>query len=464
MKIYKVNIKHSIYIIAAILLYYLVSDPNDLNLWLLYLILSTLIIVDVAIISYKKDNIVSFNNIANLFSASIFIIRPIQLYFERFDLSNFILLNINNKINRSIQLLEFPIAQAGLIGLLGIYALNIFFLSQKSIQIDIGNYPKWYKYRKLSKGQKLGITLFIITSFGSAIIYLLKSYINANSIHIYDMLWIFLFSIITIYIICFYHRATFLTSVLLIISIAITSLTARRQFIVNFLLCYIIPIYYVGENKKRRIRGMVLVSIILIIIVSAYGRIRAISQGLIGYSYSRALLSEFSMYEMLLVTLKQFNENKINYFWGYNYLTIFTLPISSLKVEHFDHMLTRIVFSGILGGGNPISIFGSLFLNFSYMGVMIGSLFLGWTFTKVQNKLALRIKRSYDGIGYYALFSTFVYDIIRVGNIGREIWMLVVQGAVFFIAFKILDYFSIKRGNKNLGAVNRPGFIGDRNL
>lgn len=111
---------------------------------------------------------------------------------------------------------------------------------------------------------------------------------------------------------------------------------------------------------------------------------------------------------------------KISLFYGYNFLTVITTVIPGIKIAQFDHELTRIVFNGLFNGGIPVTIFGSLYFNFSYLGVVVGSFILGSVFRYMRNKCTKKI--SVKGIMYYSIFTTFAYDIIRVGDVGREMW------------------------------------------
>ena len=151
-------------------------------------------------------------------------------------------------------------------------------------------------------------------------------------------------------------------------------------------------------------------------------------------SFFEGILGEFCMFDMLLVSLRYFKQFQPGLFCGYNYLSIFTVPIPWISIDPFDHRLTDIVYLGRFHGGIPTSLFGSLFFNFSFVGVCLGSLLVGSLFMKIQKRLS--VLNDYNSIGYYSIVSTFVYDLVRVGDFGRETWSLI----TFLLVYIVFSY------------------------
>ncbi len=437
MKVQLQTVIQSFLIAFCALLFMAVNNDNSLTLAIIYLIVSFLIILNSILRFYRTKNLLSFVCIADIFVGCIFILRPIQLFLLKDIQSDFLLLNVSNYVNGSTNLADLPVAKAGFIGLLGIFGLNFFVPYQKIIKVEKHNKQSWYMKDSLSLNQRSTLVAFMAISLVSAAIFFTKVKLNYG-IHIYDMLWIFLFSCICIYYISNVHKMTATVYFILACAIVISSLTTSRQYIVNLLLCVIIPLYFVGKSTKKTSLRVILLSIILLIIVLIFVKIRVNGQTILGVSYKSSIMDEFSMYEMLLLSLNYFKDHNIGLLYGYNYLTIFTMVIPGVNIEHFDHMLTRLVFSGTLGGGNPVSLFGSLYFNFSYFGVLAGSLLFARLLYIIQNKLSTRLAQSYDAIGYYTIFNTFVYDIIRVGDLGRELWTFLTLLFVFIIFNRIM--------------------------
>jgi hypothetical protein len=154
------------------------------------------------------------------------------------------------------------------------------------------------------------------------------------------------------------------------------------------------------------------------------------------------------MFDMLLIALDYVKVHGIGLFWGYNYLCLFTYPIPGITIQPFDHFFTGLIYQGRMHGGIPTSIFGSLFLNFSFIGLGIGSLLLGILLSWIQKKLS--VIRDYHSIGYYSIVATFVYDIVRVGDIGREAWSLF----IFLLVYYVFSYI-IKRIAPEYGQIQK---------
>lgn len=256
------------------------------------------------------------------------------------------------------------------------------------------------------------------------------------SIHIYNMVWIFIFSSLLLYLIPRKKDADIYSYSIIGLSVALLSLTGRRQYIVNQLICYMLPLYFTGEKRKKTYALLAIFLIVTLIIVKFYARLRGGSHE---SDFLISVLNEFSMFDMLLVTDIDFSINGLGLFWGKNYLNIFTIPIPKLNIQPFDHMATGIVFNNLFHGAIPTSLFGSLYFNFSYIGTCLGAFLLGKVMLKALEKFSSDI--SYESIGYYSIFATFIYDIIRVGDIGRELWtymtFLIVYSCFIYVMRKV---------------------------
>ena len=419
-------------IALAVFSYVCFGHKNSIGFSLLFSFLSGAVIFRSVKKSYEVSSLITFFNIANLFAAFIFIVRPIYFLIQDEFLS-YPARIYYNVTGFYLGYADLPWAKASLIGMLGIAFLNIPLLYTKK-RLDLKILSAQKSSYKFTKKQLLMLSLFTVMAFALGLVFVLKKNIGI-SVHIYDLVWIFLFSSMLLYIISRKRRANIFLYFIIACAILFLSLSGRRQYIVNLLLCYIIPIYFVGKNRKKTYALLALFVLLTFVVVRVYAGIRGSTQSNLFYG----VISEFSMYDMLMVTDFHFDLNNIGLFWGYNYLDIFTIPIPKLHVRPFDHMATGIVFNGFFHGAIPTSIFGSLYFNFSYIGVCLGSFILGSVLLKAQKFLSSDI--SYESIGYYSIFATFVYDIIRVGDIGREFWscmtLIIVYSFFMFFMRKI---------------------------
>lgn len=180
-------------------------------------------------------------------------------------------------------------------------------------------------------------------------------------------------------------------------------------------------------------------ALVAAVVILVFGNVRrGVGAVLIQESLFEGFLGEFCMFDMLLVSLKYCKDNAVGLFWGFNYLSIFTVPIPGVDIQQFDHMFTGILFKERFRGGIPTSLFGSLYFNFSYIGVCLGTVLFGTLLSFIQRKLQLL--SNYASIGYYSIFATFVYDLIRVGDIGREAWSLI----TFLLIYVVFQFFMNK--------------------
>ena len=426
--------------VVCVLTYIIYPVDDSMLLFTIYTTVTALVVINVLITSYKNGLLIGFFSIANAFIALIFVARPIFLLLSE-SIEQYGNFRRYFLYYGYLSYVEMPWAQAALIGTIGTICLNIPFLyyrnQGKLAFADQLEYPDKISF---DRNTTLGLFFFLVVGFASASLYGIKV-LRSSSLHIYDLIWIFVFSCVFIYTITRRRKAGLYIYIIIALSMFLLSFRGRRQYAVNMLLCYICALYFAGKNRKRTLFRVGIMIIVAFIVVFVYGNVRRTLRGAsIQESFFNGIIGEFTMFDMLLVCLKYKTTKELGLFWGYNYLSIFTIPIPGISVQAFDHRLTEIVFQGRFNGGIPTSIFGSLFFNFSYIGVFLGSAILGKTLAKLQQKLA-NIK-DYDSIGYYCIFSTFVYDIVRVGDIGRETWSLISFLIVYYIFSSVMRQFN----------------------
>lgn len=422
--------------ICCIVLYIAFSNENSLVFFCLFSAITLIIILDVLVSSYKDGCLIGFFSIANIFVFLIFVVRPIQILFSG-NVNQFSVINRYSQYYGFLNMNDLPWAKAALIGLLGVVCLNIpFFSSENRHKFTVNVSADFRENYVFDKNQKTGIVLFSVLATFSAGLYLFKI-LRTNSLHIYDLFWVFLFSSIFVYVISRKRKVDIWIYIVIGLSIFLLSFRGRRQYAVNMLLCYICPLYFSGKNRKKTFMKVFIMFVAVFVVVFIFGNVRRNLRGaVLQDSFFEGILGEFSMFDMLLVSLKFVKEQNIGLFFGYNYLSIFTVPIPGVNIQPFDHRFTELIYLGRFHGGIPSSLFGSLFLNFSYVGVCVGSLLVGMLLSKIQRKLSQL--SNYYSIGYYSIVTTFVYDLIRVGDFGRETWSLITFLLVYFVFSAIM--------------------------
>ena len=415
----------------CVVLFYAHPIENSLVYFSLFSLVTAIIIIDVLITSYREGCLIGFFSIANMFIGLMFIVRPLQLLISG-NINQFGVIYRYSLYHGYVTVADLPWAKAALIGLIGTAFLNIpFFSSDRRNQFSLHNTAAYVEHYKFSTNQLMAIFVFTLVASLSAGIYALKV-VRSTSLHIYDLIWVFLFSCIFIYIIARKRTAGLFIYAVIGISILLLSFRGRRQYAVNMLLCYVCPLYFAGKDRKRTFIRVGLMLVAILAVVFIFGNVRRALRGaVLQDSFFEGILGEFSMFDMLLISLKYVKERGMGLFWGYNYLSIFTVPIPGITIQPFDHRFTEIIYLGRFHGGIPSSLFGSLFLNFSYLGVCLGALLFGSLLTRIQKKLSSI--NDYYSIGYYSIVATFVYDIVRVGDIGRETWSSLTFLLVYYV-------------------------------
>lgn len=416
--------------ICCVVFYIVFPNDNSLIYFSVFSAITLVVVLDVLITSYKEGCLIGFFSIANIFIFLIFIARPIQILLSG-NVNNFAVIGRYSQYYGYLYTNDLPWAKAALIGLMGVVCLNIpFFSSESRHRFSINNSTAYNDDYIFNKNQKNGLGLFILLASLSAGIYLFKV-LRTSSLHIYDLFWVFLFSSIFVYVISRKRKVDIWIYIIIGLSIFLLSFRGRRQYAVNMLLCYICPLYFSGKNRKKTFLKVLFMLVAVLVVVFIFGNVRRNLRGaVLQDSFFEGILGEFSMFDMLLIALKYMKDYSMDFFYGYNYLSIFTIPISGSLIKPFDHYFTEIIYQGRFHGGIPSSLFGSLYLNFSYVGVCFGSYLVGKLLSIIQKKLS-KIN-DYFSIGYYSIVTTFVYDIVRVGDFGRETWSLITFLLVYF--------------------------------
>lgn len=386
----------------------------------------------------RNGNILTSISVANFFLLCVFGLRAMQIIYLYPFIDDIYVLSMYQRIFGNINKYDLPFDEASAIGFFGTVFLNIAYFRSKSYPKK--DYNQIYKEKnnkvnKISYKQMIGIFLCLIPAFFSMLSFIIKANISRYSISLIDVAWLYIFSALIIFIIYKNRNANIYVYILIGLSIFILSLVAKRQYIVNLLICYIVPVYYFRRNNRDVLR-ILLMGLSIILVVLFYGQIRAEMISATYNSPLNQLLNEFCMYDMLVISIKKLEGINYGLFYGYNFLTIFTTPISGKLITQFDHKLTEIVFNGLFNGGIPVTILGSLYFNFSFIGVLAGSFMLGKLFAFFE-KLFLSSRNS-NGIMYYTMLITFAYDIVRVGDIGREMWTFFIAIFVCYVFCKIV--------------------------
>lgn len=432
---------------------------NEYNFIMYVVFLSVLILMSI-FISYKNKDLLEPITVMNIFIFFIFVARPLQVYYGDVisnDKHVFQLFNLMYGLDSG----SLPFSKAieiGLVGTLGLYLGYYTFKRTNKVEESLITQKFKKNEVEINKGilkKNIHWIYFIFfIAFLQIVIFFLRfdfSNLVKNSgdfssagieIGTLSILWVHLGTVCLIFLFILRGKLSKREWLIVLLYVVLLSSIGKRTYIVNILLSLTVLMYYLQFKRKINVKFL-FICIFTVIVVIFYGTIRSNSIGReISNSFLGSLLDEFSMFDMLIVSLYYSDQFNIITYNGYSFLKIFTGFIPSSLYEsplvYFDQMHTEYIFQNIYEGSIPVSFFGSMYFNFSLMGTFLGSIILGVFISVVYNKL--NSFKSIYSIGIYALFTTFLYDIIRVGDIGREFWTFVVYMFVFlFVGFFISD-------------------------
>ena len=407
--------------------------------------LSSLLLVLSISDSYKKGHLFDPITIFNIFYLFIFILRPISIIFGSvISDDNHVFMIYRNlygvnyfTINQHLLALG-----VGLIGQISTYTGYYFYFKNKKVKEKIKGNSSISRMSITDKRVNtyfLYFTLILILVFmftyGRNDIFGFLTMQNKPDFGTINIIWVQIGTVAVFISVYLHNKVKSFTLLVIFVMLITMSAIGQRAYAVNLLLGVIVILYY--QNYKKISPQLFLYMSLIFFIVLLFGNLRSSN---IGRSVNdvviRQVLDEFSMYDMLLVTVNHNDSfGGFNYF-GYNYLAIFNSffprSIWPFWVSQFDHQHTANIFKGLYGGAVPTSIFGSLYLNFSFIGLVLVSSFFGYFLKKVRSmfsKKALNTNR----IILYAMIITLIYDIVRVGDFGREIWTYMVYLGVYYI-------------------------------
>lgn len=419
------------------------NTSNDLFTCSTMLVITLIFIIISLFHANKQSDMFQPITIINIILLFIFVLRPIQLLIAT-DIQSFNFFRYYSLVYGGNTLVDLPFDLALVLGTIGTASINTGYwcVRKKNRNSKITDKPYI-----ISLNDKIRINFWINCFIAFALIiwayFIYKSLGKAsNSVFTTkDILWMYIFCVVVLLQQIIDRRFGTKIIAILILSIISFSLLGTRQHIVNLLLCTFIPYVYM-RKKSINMRTLIL-GFLIVFVVLWYGSMRSGIDLTIGNSFER-FLGEFSMYDALVLAIKHKETFGDPYYFGYNYLCFLNYIIPGINIEFFDYMHTRILFNGAIGGGTPTSLVGSLYLNYSYIGVILGCILFGVFVSKRYNKYARM--RTNISLAYYSIFLTFVYDVLRVGDIGREL----VNYLILLGCFKIAMIFVKKKeSNKN---------------
>lgn len=421
-----------------------------LNVPLLTSILISLILFFISagiLLSYFRKKILNPMTLINIFIFFTFVFRPIMLLTTNaFYADDHVFKIYNNLHGLSYSDLQFN--KVLLIGMLGEISLFVgYYILGKNNNKNRYSYQNKNYYNKKALFivniillLSLLLMIYFVVSFGFSNLINSVGIRTTEGIKVRttDILWIYIGTISLYMRILLKNKFDNISKLITIIFLIVMSVS-QRLYAVNLLLGIVIINYYYLSNKQIDINFIgIFVSILIVVII--YGNIRANLLGRDkGDLFISKISSEFSMFDMLLVSFdyeKKYGNFSYN---GFNFLSIFDLFLSiinsTLRIANFDKAHTNLIFNERYGGAVPTSLIGSLYLNFSYIGLIIGLIILGKIISKVDNK---KYNRDFFGIINYILLNFFFFDLIRVGDIGREFWTLVKYFLIYYLIIFIL--------------------------
>lgn len=394
--------------------------------------------------SYKEKNLLEPIMIFNIFFCFIFILRPLNIFLANVIETDYHVFNVYCNIYGVYKFLPSDFSTALLIGLFGQISIYYGYYSYRFSRIRKKHIDTVFVQKKLSSNIFIN-RLFIFLTIMLMLFFVLRfsnfrfvSFLTMSSnidFSTLDIIWIHIGTVSILVSIILTKKIGLLKMLLILIMLVLMSSIGQRAYAVNLLLTVIILNYYYIYKRRINIK-IVILFVVIIISVLIFGTIRSANIGrIVSGNVFQRILDEFSMFDMLLVSI---NHSRLfgsfNYI-GYNYLAIFNgfFPESiwPFWVNHFDHLHTSNLFLGYYGGAVPTSMFGSLFLNFSIFGVVTVSVLMGVFFKKISYYMLEN--PSLESLVVYSLFATFIYDLVRVGDFSRELWTFMVYLGVFYI-------------------------------
>lgn len=388
----------------------------------------------------------------NIFYVFIFILRPISIiYGSVLSTDNHVFYIYNNLYGDNI--FSEDILTAQLVGFLGQIATYIGYYAFKRQRVTNSHVDILSDVKK--KHLNVRVNNYFIAF--SMILLMLFTYIYGRhniqdflfskskiSYGTINILWVHIGSVTCLVSIFLNKRINLYNGILIVIMLVLLVGIGQRAYAVNLLLGIVIVLYYI---KYRRINLKILLLLMLTVaMVLILGNIRNESIGReVSSSIVRRVIDEFSMFDMLVVSInyvKRYGDFGYN---GFNYLSVFNGFLSKdvwpFWVNQFDHQHTRNIFHGAYSGAVPTSIFGSLYLNFGLVFMPAFALIFGWILGYFRDYFS-KTKLSSSSIITYGLFASLIYDLVRVGDIGREIWSFLVYLGVFLIMKVIHNLFA----------------------
>jgi len=384
------------------------------------LALSVLLIIHGSKDAIKANGIFQPIVICNIFAAGFFVLRPIQLLITQ-NLSEFSYFKYYFMLYGNRIISELPFSEASLIGVIGIWVTNVcyYYIAGRNRGCTQKQFKQVLEYR-----QRVNEMCYAYIAVAS-LIWLLFLY-NAIILHgtatIIHILWVYILTVVLSVHILNNGKLTKLSVICFVISCVSLAFLGNRQIIISLLLCVFATYVTIKENtnvKMQKILKIVaVVGIAAAVLVAWYASFKQEADLEIG-GVADEVIGEFGMYDMLVLSLDHKIRCSDPFLYGYNYLCLFNWLIPGVDIDFFDFRLVQIVYEGFLGGGIPISIFGSFYYNFGYIGLVIGSALFGLLMASVYFR---NLKKSTaEAFLHNIIFLTFIYDVTRVGDIGREL-------------------------------------------
>lgn len=386
--------------------------------------------------AWKHNDVFQPITIINIMLFFIFVLRPIQiLLMESLKQASYFRYYFLLYGEHSIS--ELPFAEALLIGLMGIIGVNSgYLITRQKTKFNKLKVSSYKLNERRIKNAKEWINVYVCFATLILMFYIYKSFSGGNQVTFstIDILWIYIFCVSVLLEQIIKEKISFKIWMILLVSILAFSVLGNRQHIINLLLCVFIPYSYM--NKKSINKKTIFLGITMVFVIVWYGSLRRGNEFTIN-TMLEYFLGEFSMFDMLVLGLDHKIAYNDGFYYGYNYLCFLNYIIPSLEIEFFDFRHVQDVFNGLIGGGIPSSIIGSLYFNFSYIGTIVGSFLMGIFVGDRYNKY-IKMNTSLS-IAYYSIFLTFIYDVTRVGDIGREIINYFILFGCFKIALLFID-------------------------
>ncbi|RCX29145.1 oligosaccharide repeat unit polymerase [Bacillus sp. AG236] len=241
-------------------------------------------------------------------------------------------------------------------------------------------------------------------------------------------------------------------AIYLIIGVALLMSTGWRNTSVA-LICVAIILYH--YRKPIPFKKLVITGVTLVFVITVSGLFRIYSSDLQGYelmtmmesgNYIGAFFSYLYSYPVvftdnLILVIDGFSISK-QFLHGASLVWNFFLLIPGYDVQAFDFVLKDYLGRGFAGGGLPPTLLGDLYLNFGYIGILIGMIIVGALNSFLHHKF---MNNRNNLVGLASIIALYYLSVSIRGGL-ENITLITTWLLILVLALSKMSKYKIKIG------------------